>query len=95
MASNDAIKAAQTQALGGGGPAPPRGRQRLPLNTLEQVAREIARVYRAARAGDITPGDASRFTFILHTLSRVLEGVQIEGRLERLEAASDDQTGKA
>ncbi|MFN8653931.1 MAG: hypothetical protein U0133_18660 [Gemmatimonadales bacterium] len=65
-------------------PAPRRvGR----LHTVGGVRRELARVYREARAGALTAAEASRYANILFLLGRLIQGVELEERLTRLEAA--------
>lgn len=78
----------------GGAPTSPR-RLRLPLATLDDVARELARVYRSARAGDIKAGDATRLAFILSTLGKVIEAAQFEARITALEEVAYEQSGSA
>lgn len=64
---------------------PARKRLRLPLGKIDDVARELARLYRAARAGEMETSDASRLANILQILSRVLEGSDLEKRIEAIE----------
>jgi hypothetical protein len=68
----------------------PRGGQRTPLASLEHVARELARVYRAAKRGDIEVNTAAKLTYILATLGKVLEAAQFEARIEALERIAHD-----
>ncbi|MDL2336269.1 MAG: hypothetical protein QFE16_00360 [Pseudomonadota bacterium] len=75
---------------GGGGDPTPR-RLRLPLASLEDVGREMARVYRSARSGEIAVSDATKLAFILSTLGKVLEAVQFESRLTALEEITNEQ----
>ena len=60
-------------------------RLRVPLRDQRDVARELARLYRSARAGAVPVGDASRLAHILHVLARVLETSDLEQRIEVLE----------
>ena len=62
-------------------PTPPK----IKLNTLEDVRRETARVYREARGGMIDVSDAGRFTYILNCLGKLIEATDFEKRLEQLE----------
>ena len=64
-------------------PAPPR--LRLPLATLEDVRRELARLYREARSDRVPVADASRLANILATLARIIEGGDLTRRVEELE----------
>lgn len=69
-------------------PPTPR-RSRATLRTLDDVAVELARLYRRAERGQIPTADAAKLTYILHTLGRVLEASVIEARLTALEAIAD------
>jgi hypothetical protein len=60
-----------------------------PLTNVRHVRAELARVYRDARTGEIDTRDASRLAFILTALYRVIEGSEIERRLEKLEETID------
>lgn len=72
----------RTDASNGRRPTP----RRIDLNTLEHVARELGRVYRAVDAGTMQAAEGTKRTFILVSLGKVLESVVIERRLEALEA---------
>jgi hypothetical protein len=63
--------------------APPR--LRCKLKTISDVEVELARLYRSAKSGRIAVGDASRLANILAILGRMIEGSDIEARLEKLE----------
>ena len=73
--------------------APPR--LRLPLASAGDVARELARLYRQARAGQMEVQDASRLANILQILARVLETSALEARIEALEAIKGEGKGSA
>ena len=64
-------------------PSPCPGR----LDTVTRVRREPARLYREARAGRLDVGDASRLAHILQILGRMIEGAELEARVEALERA--------
>lgn len=66
-------------------------RLRLKLKTIDDVAAELARLYRQAKAGQVAVADASKLANILALLGRVLEGSQLESRLDALEADRDAQ----
>ncbi len=55
------------------------------LATLEDCRREMARVYRDARADRIDSQDASRFVYILSQIGKLIELSDIEKRLLFLE----------
>lgn len=73
--------------------APPR--LRLKLSSAEDICRELARLYRAARAGQVEVQDASRLANILQILARVLETSDLEARIEALEAIKGEGKGSA
>jgi hypothetical protein len=58
------------------------------LENLAGVRRELARLYREARAGRLDVADASKLANILQVLGRMIEGAELEGRVEALEEAS-------
>ncbi len=57
-----------------------------PLKDTAGVRRELGRVYRAARSGDLEPADASRLAFILKQIRECIVDRDFEGRIA-LEAA--------
>lgn len=61
-------------------------RLRLPLKTLDDLQRELARLYRGAKSGTIAVADASRLANILQILGRLIEGADLERRIAALEA---------
>lgn len=69
-------------------PPTPR-RSRATLCTLDDVAVELARLYRRAERGQIHTADASRLAYILTSLGKVIEASVIEARLTALEAIAD------
>lgn len=58
---------------------------KIPLQSLEDVRREAARLYREARAGRIETADASRLSFMLQGIAKMVEMSTIERRIEALE----------
>ena len=70
-------------------PTPPPRTGRMPaLCTSVGVARELASVYRAMKAGKLDSSEGGRRAYVLSLLGRVIEGALIEERLARLEARS-------
>jgi hypothetical protein len=57
------------------------------LETVADVKREAAALYRAARPGQVLAGDASRLATVLHLILRCVEGAELERRIEALEQA--------
>jgi hypothetical protein len=73
-------------------PTHPR-RLRLPLSTALDVRRELARLYRGMKAGQIAPGDGTKLAYVLNILRQTIEASDIEQRLEALEAANTKTRG--
>lgn len=65
-------------------PTPVRDR-RLPLKTAQHVRGELARVYRAMKAGEMDPSLGTKLTYVLATLGRMIEVGDLEQRIEALE----------
>lgn len=65
-------------------------RYRCKLDTLQDVRREMAKVYREARSELIDPGTGSKLVFILQSIGRVIEGSELERRVEALENRNND-----
>ena len=57
------------------------------LETASDVKGAAGRLYRAARRGEVLPGDASRLASVLALIARVVEGADLEARIEALERA--------
>ena len=61
--------------------------KRIQLDSMDRVRRELARIYVAARDGELDTQDFSRLANGLSILGRLVEGGEIERRLEALESA--------
>lgn len=85
-----ASRTRQSQSGSGSPSGPTPRRSRATLATLNDVAAELARLYRRADRGEIAPGDATKMAFILVSLGRVLEAATLETRLSALEAIADE-----
>jgi len=73
-------------------PAPTHPKRlRLPLTTAVDVRKEMARLYREMKAGQIPTQDGSRLGYVLSLLRRTIETADIEQRLEALEKAAEGQ----
>jgi hypothetical protein len=73
----------------GNTPHPQEGkprRVRVKLDTVQDARKEMSKLYREARAGKIDVQDASRLSNILMLIGRMIEGSDLERRLEALEA---------
>lgn len=98
-ASYEANDATNRQALTFDGPtgqpipAPPvkKRAKHIKLDSVRDVRNELARVYRAARSGDIPPEVASRFTFMLGTLGKLIVDSELEQRITELEESQSEQ----
>lgn len=79
---------AESTAIWGDTPHPPTKprRVRVKLETVTDARKEMSKLYREARAGKIDIADASRLANILMLIGRMIEGSDIERRLEALEA---------
>jgi hypothetical protein len=69
-------------------PIPPQKspRYRCKLDTLQDVRREMAKVYREARSEMLDPAVASKLVWVLQAVGKVIEGSDLEKRIEALEA---------
>ena len=55
------------------------------INALEDVRREMASVYREARAGRMDASEAGRLAYILTGIGKLIEATEIERRLSQME----------
>ena len=55
------------------------------LETAADVKREAGRLYRAERRGEVAAADASRLASVLALVLKVVEGAELEARIEALE----------
>jgi hypothetical protein len=60
-------------------------RLRCRLRTIDDVKRELARLYREGKAGQRDVGEVSRLANVLSILGRLIEGVDLEKRVTALE----------
>jgi len=67
-------------------PGPTRPRRPV-LQTLPDVRREMARVYRQMRHGRIDTQDATRMTYVLTQLAKLIQTTELEARIEAVERA--------
>ncbi|NLD54926.1 MAG: hypothetical protein GX652_09735 [Burkholderiaceae bacterium] len=67
-------------------PADPTPRRRLRLTTVGGVRREMAAVYTDARTGRLDPTAASKLTYMLTSIAKVMETSDFEARIAALEA---------
>lgn len=69
----------------------PRRPKHARLNDLRDVRRELAKIYRATKAGEIAPDVGTKLTYMLSVLSRVTAESEHEARLRALEELVDDE----
>lgn len=67
-------------------PPPPPALRIGKLDTVGGIVRELGRLYREARRGQIDIADSTRLAFILKTIREALEASEIERRIAILEA---------
>lgn len=65
-------------------------RYRCKLDTMQDVRREMAKVYREARSGLLDTQDATKLTWVLQAVGKVIEGSDLERRIEALERQHDE-----
>ena len=58
---------------------------RTPLKTLDHVRNELAKVYRAMKAGKLAAEDGTKRAYVLSTLGKVIEASILERRVQALE----------
>lgn len=72
-------------ATGKPDPTPPK----IKLNSLEDVRREMATIYREARAGKLDISDAGKLAYVLTGIGKLIEIETIERRIAALEAQQE------
>lgn len=68
-------------------PALPQQKGSIALTKMNHVRSELARVYREARTGKMDTSEATKLTYILQVLAKIIEGGELEQRIEALEEA--------
>ena len=58
---------------------------RLNLTTVDDIRRELGKVYRDARSGALQTQEATRLGYLLDLLRKMIEAGEFERRLEQLE----------
>ena len=61
-------------------------RYRCKLNTLGDIKSEMSKLYREARSGAIDIQDGTKLTWMLQAVAKVIEGSDLEKRIEILES---------
>lgn len=80
------------EVIGPGKAAPGWGWPKRKLETAGHAKTEIARVYKKAAAGEITPEDMAKAIWGLAQFTKVAEAAEQEARIERLERALAEVT---
>ena len=63
----------------------PTPRAKIDLRNLEAVRREMGKVYREMRSGELQPESGTRLVYVLDRIGKLIEVEQIEQRLIELE----------
>ncbi|MGZ5054444.1 MAG: hypothetical protein ACXWAT_05805 [Methylobacter sp.] len=66
-------------------------RYRAKLDTLQDVKREMAKLYRESRSGVLDVQDATKMTWMLQAVGKVIEGSDLEKRIEVLEKRNESK----
>ena len=67
-------------------PSPPSNPgARIRLATMADVAKEIRKLYREARAGTLATGEATKLAYLLNMLAGILTASDLEARLAAIE----------
>lgn len=56
------------------------------LTTMQDVRREMAKVYRESRSESLDPATGSKLVWMLQSIGKVIENSDLEKRIELLEA---------
>lgn len=82
---------------GGGHPPPSGGKAKYvgQLATVQGVRREMVRLYTESRRGELRVGEASKLANILFMIGRLLEGVELEARVQALEGKHQPESWRA
>jgi hypothetical protein len=87
-ASQGTGKPAASRASAGKRTTPPQApapRLRLRLNSIDDVKKELARLYREGKAGKRDVGNVSRLANVLSIMGRLIEGSELEARIAAIE----------
>lgn len=75
-------------ATGKPDPTPPK----IKLNSLQDVRREMASIYREARTGKMNVSDAGKLAYVLTSIGKLIEVEAIERRITALEAMQREES---
>jgi len=69
-----------------GSPPPPKdSAYRCKLDSMQDIRREMAKVYRECRAEKIDPGNAVKLVGVLQSVAKTIESCDLEKRIAALE----------
>lgn len=71
----------------------PTPRLRIPLRSAEDVRRELAKLYRQMKSGQIQPQDGTKLAYVLNLLRQAIETGELEARISALEAETNKLRG--
>jgi cell division protein FtsN len=66
-------------------PTPAKRYARSKLQTASDIGNEMAKIYRLAKSGEMDASIATKLTYILQSLARILADSELEARIEALE----------
>jgi hypothetical protein len=75
----------RTRANAGSKPEPSPPRLRVKLKTVDDVALELARLYKDGKSGQRNMADVSKLAYCLNLLAGLLQPGQLDARLANLE----------
>lgn len=87
MSAWGAASSGNSASSGAGTRSPARKTVRIKLETASDCQRALARLIRGTLAGTIETQDLSRYANAIAVLARLIEGGDIERRIQALEAA--------
>jgi hypothetical protein len=64
---------------------PTPSRYRAKLDTVGDIKREVAKLYRESRSGLMDVNDLSKYSYVLNSLAKIIETSELECRLEYME----------
>jgi glycerol kinase len=65
-------------------------RCRVKLDTSSDIRHEVAKLYRETRSGLLDSAEATKLTWILISIQKIIESSDMEARMARLESDSVD-----
>ena len=70
-------------------PPSPHLKGSIALTKMQHVRAELSRLYREVRTGKLDAGTATKLTYMLQVLAKIIEGSDLEARLNALEQAQE------